>query len=63
MSKKCNKNTWLPTLLLIYKLLNHISNDLDPSKIFELYGYKGIIEHLKKAEKKWNISNIKKPKI
>ena len=46
----------------IYKLLNHnrlynkirwipVSNDLDPSKIFELYGYKGIVEHLRKAEK------------
>ena len=46
----------------IYKALNHsrlynkiryvpVSNDLDPSKIFELYGYKGIVEHLRKAEK------------
>ena len=46
----------------IYKLLNHgklynkirwiqVNNDLDPSKIFELYGYKGIVEHLRKAEK------------
>lgn len=46
----------------IYKLLNHgrlygkikwipTENDLDPSKIFELYGYKGIVNHLKKAEK------------
>lgn len=46
----------------IYKLLNHgrlynkirwipVSNDLDPSKIFELYGYKGIVNHLKNAEK------------
>ena len=45
----------------IYKTLNHnrlynkirwipVGNDLDPSKIFELYGYKGIVEHLKKAE-------------
>ena len=46
----------------IYKVLNHnrlynkirwipTSDDLDPSKIFELYGYKGIVEHLRKAEK------------
>lgn len=46
----------------IYKLLNHgklynkirwipVNNDLDPSKIFELYGYKGIVNHLKCAEK------------
>lgn len=46
----------------IYKLLNHdnlygkvkwvpVSNDLDPSKIFELYGYKGIVNHLKTAER------------
>lgn len=46
----------------IYKLLNHgrlynkirwipVSNDLDPSKIFELYGYKGIINHLKCVKK------------
>lgn len=46
----------------IYKLLNHgklynkiryipVSNDLDPSKIFELYGYKGIVNHLRCAEK------------
>ena len=46
----------------IYKALNHnrlynkirwipVGNDLDPSKIFELYGYKGIVEHLRKAEK------------
>lgn len=46
----------------IYKLLNHdklynkirlipVDNALDPSKIYELYGYKGIIEHLKNAIK------------
>lgn len=46
----------------IYKLLNHgrlynkiryipTSNDLDPSKIFELYGYKGIVNHLRSTEK------------
>ena len=35
-----NKIRWIP-----------VSNDLDPSKIFELYGYKGIVEHLRKAEK------------
>ena len=28
-----------------------VSNYLDPSKIFELYGYKGIVNHLKCAEK------------
>lgn len=46
----------------LYKLLNHnklynkiryvpVKNDLDPAKIFELYGYKGIVNHLRKAEK------------
>lgn len=44
----------------IYKELNHgdlynriryipVNGDLDPSKIYELYGYKGIIEYLKSA--------------
>jgi len=46
----------------IYKELNHgdlynriryipVSKDLDPSKIYELYGYKGIIECLRSASK------------
>ena len=44
----------------IYKELNHgdlynriryipVNDDLDPSKIYELYGYKGIVEFLKSA--------------
>lgn len=44
----------------IYKELNHgdlynkiryipVNGDLDPSKIYELYGYKGIVEYLKAA--------------
>ena len=44
----------------IYKELNHgdlynkiryipVKDDLDPSKIYELYGYKGIVEYLKSA--------------
>jgi hypothetical protein len=46
----------------IYKELNHgdlynkiryvpVDGDLDPSKIYELYGYKGIVEYLKSAQK------------
>lgn len=45
----------------IYKILNHdrlynkiryipVHDELDPSKIFELYGRKGIIQHLKNAQ-------------
>lgn len=48
--------------LSVYKQLNHdrlygkiryipVSDDLDPSKIYELYGYKGIIKHLEGAVK------------
>lgn len=46
----------------IYKLLNHnrlynkvrwipVKDDLDPSKIFELWGYRGIVQHLRGATK------------
>lgn len=46
----------------IYKELNHgdlynkiryvpVDGDLDPSKIYEIYGYKGIVEYLKSAQK------------
>lgn len=47
---------------VIYKLLNHddlynkiryipVNNDLDPSSIFETFGYKGIVRHLQNAVK------------
>jgi hypothetical protein len=50
----------------IYKLLDHrelygkiryipVKEELDPSKIYELYGKKGIIDHLKMAQK---INNV-----
>lgn len=50
------------TVKEIYSLLNHgrlynkiryipVSKDLDPSEIYQKYGKKGIIEHLKKASK------------
>ena len=46
----------------IYKELNHgdlynriryipVDGDLDPSKIYEIYGYKGMVEYLKSAQK------------
>ena len=46
----------------IYKELNHgdlynriryipVEQELDPSKIYELYGYRGIVEYLKSAKK------------
>lgn len=64
---KANVNIFLDgdaidTAITTYKALNHgslygkirfipVSRELDPSKIYELYGYKGIAGHLKKAMK------------
>ena len=64
---QANINVWLDgdafdSVKKIYKELNHgdlynriryipVDGDLDPSKIYEIYGYKGIVAYLKSAQK------------